>query len=74
MKVGHLNATGELAPEDVGRWVRYTPPVGNPEDGRIKSWNDKYVFVVYHCDGNWDEFMNYTAAATHPLGLEFIEK
>lgn len=22
------------------------------------------VFVVYHCDNNWDEYYNYTAALT----------
>lgn len=71
--LGFLNTTGELEPKDIGRWVRYHPIYGYSEDGRIKSWNNKCVFVVYKCDNKWDEFLKYTAEATHPLKLEFIK-
>lgn len=59
-----------LTKEDIGKWVEYHRH-SKQEIGRIKSWNDKWVFVVYRCDGNWDDFLNYTAAATSPEDLSF---
>lgn len=48
-----------------GLWVAYIPRHGGePEVGRVKSWNDKWVFVVYKCANNWDQYEDYTAAAT----------
>ena len=32
---------------DYGAWVNYNNGFDN-ELGRIKSWNDKYIFVVYY--------------------------
>ena len=61
----------ELTEKDKGRWVRYTAPHGATEDGRIKSWNDKFVFVVYKCAGEWDRFQDFTGQATEPEQLEF---
>ncbi len=64
----------ELTESDVGRWVKYCPrhyPVA--EVGRIKSWNKTWIFVVYNCDNDWDNFENYTGAATSPEELVFIE-
>jgi len=65
-----------LKTSDVGRWVEYFPYRGREgrEEGRIKSWNDKFVFVVYNCGDRWDEYQNFTAAATLPNELNFIEK
>ena len=63
-----------LNDSDVGRWVEYCPRVGDREKGRIKSWNDKFVFVVYNCDDNWGDYQNYTAAATYPNALSFQKK
>jgi len=57
---------------DVRRWVEYCPSAGPKEKGRIKSWNDIWIFVVYHCGGDWPNFQNYTAAATNPEDLSFI--
>lgn len=35
------------------------------EHGIVKSISDNnHVFVVYHCDGNWDRYFDYTAART----------
>ena len=69
MKIDKLNN------RDIGRWVEYAPRFGgSSEVGRIKSWNDEWVFVVYHCDNKWDEFKNYTAAATSPKDLRHISK
>jgi len=61
----------QLTDEDIGRYVFYTNGVGNKEMGRVKSWNYKWVFVVYNCADEWDDFTNYTAAATDPADLEW---
>ena len=70
MKGGLMIHIKELEKKDVGHWVTYT---GNGSDawetGRIKSWNDKYIFVVYKCAGMWDKFMDYTGVATNPKDL-----
>jgi hypothetical protein len=35
------------------------------ENGIVKSvYDELHVFVVYHCDNNWDDYQNYTAAKT----------
>ena len=62
-----------LTDKDVGRWVLYTPGYKEPEKGKIKSWNDKFIFVVYKCADNWDDFENYTAAGTSPEDLSFAD-
>jgi len=61
----------KLTKEDIGRWVVYISPHGTTEKGRIKSWNDKFIFVVYKCDAKWDTFQDYTGCATYPKDLEF---
>ena len=61
----------ELAEKDVGRWVVYDSGL-KQELGRIKSWNDKYVFVVYKCDNQWDRFQDFTGCATKPEDLSFL--
>ena len=62
----------QLNASDVGRWVVYTPDhISDSELGRIKSWNDIYVFVVYKCNNNWDDFKNYTGCSTDPKELTF---
>lgn len=60
----------ELTESDKGRWVEYWP---SSEKGRIKSWNKSFVFVVYKCGGNWNDYQNYTAASTHPKSLRFLQ-
>ena len=74
-------ALGLLKPDDVGLWVvyvghrlsahdgHYPMPAVHEEWGRVKSWNDQWVFVVYKCAGQWDDFASYTAAATDPEDL-----
>jgi hypothetical protein len=61
----------DLKPSDIGRWVVY----GDRwlEEGRIKSWNQHVVWVVYKCDGQWDRYDEFTAAPTDPRDLEFKE-
>lgn len=62
----------DLVESDKGRWVCYwaydTAPM---KKGRIKSWNDKYIFVVFHCDDDWDNYQNYTGCSVHPNNLHF---
>jgi len=62
----------DLKKEDVGRWVEYMPAHNEPEMGRIKSWNDTFIFVVYKCDNKWVDFKNYTGCATSPEDLSFV--
>jgi len=69
----------KLTKKDIGRWVSYGR--SHMQDdlgikiGRIKSWDDKYIFVVYECrGGEWDRFKDFTAVATRPESLTFISK
>ena len=64
----------ELTKKDIGRWVLYEGHAGEEEKGRIKSWNDKYIFVVYKCNHEWDRFQDFTGAATNPIQLRFTTK
>lgn len=59
-----------ITKDDIGKWVKYTN-FSKTEIGKIKSWNDKFIFVVYSCAGNWNKFEDYTAAATSPEDLVF---
>jgi len=61
----------DLKREDVGRWVKYSS-FNRFEKGKIKSWNDKFVFVVYKCGDQWEKYEEYTAAATLPQDLDWI--
>lgn len=62
----------QLAKKDVGRWVGYARREGGVERGRIKSWNDEFIFVVYRCNNEWHRFQDFTAAATNPEDLIFL--
>jgi len=62
----------DLKESDRGRWITYTDPhEGEIERGKIKSWNEVNVFVVYKCNQDWDKFMDYTGQATDPRDLDF---
>src|SRR5260221_907778 len=43
----------EVGPEYIGKWVEFRGGTGESESGRITSWTDKYVRVVYRCDNQW---------------------
>jgi hypothetical protein len=61
-----------LTQADRGRWVQYRDRCDSkPDSGRIKSWNTKFIFVVYRCAGRWDDYENYTGVATDPSDLSF---
>lgn len=62
---------GELKKEDIGRWVLYEGSSGEKEKGKIKSWNDKFIFVVYKCNHEWNRFQDFTGCATKPEDLSF---
>lgn len=64
----------KLTKEDTGRYVKYIGDIGHIEIGRIKAWNDRYIFVVYRCGGNWKRFKDYTGIATRPEDLIFENK
>lgn len=58
-----------LTPGDIGRWVEYHGSGGEKERGKIKSWNDRYIFVVYKCNNEWQRFQDFTGCATNPRDL-----
>lgn len=62
----------QLTKEDVGKWVEYQGGAGERERGKLKSWNELYIFVVYKCAGEWDRFQDFTGVATSPKDLRFI--
>jgi len=63
----------ELTEKDIGCWVKYTGSTGEEAFGRIKSWGDIFIFVVYKCNNEWDRFKDFTPSPTNPKCLEFIE-
>ena len=64
----------KLTSRDVGRWVEYTAPDGKNAIGKLKSWNDKYAFIVFNCNQNWDDYKNYTASPVDPKQLIFTDQ
>jgi len=60
-----------LRKEDIGRWVLYDDNF-KKEKGRIKSWNEEFIFVVYKCNDEWDRFQDFTGCATNPEDLDFL--
>jgi hypothetical protein len=72
-KRGVVIPIASLTATDVGRWVIYSAVPGHIERGRIKSWTDQFIYVVYRVpDDQWDRFEDYTAAPTRPEDLEFF--
>jgi hypothetical protein len=55
---------------NVGDFVYYVEPF-KTEYGRIKSLCDdpNFVFVVYNCNEDWDNYQNYTGARTNIKSL-----
>ena len=61
-----------LTIEDVGKSVIYDNGF-KKETGKIKSWNENWIFVVYRCNNYWYNYSDYTGCATNPRDLEFID-
>jgi len=59
--------------KDLGAWVEYKGGAGEKEKGRIKSWNDTYIFVVYKCANEWDRYKDFTGVATSPKDLSYTD-
>ena len=57
-----------LTKADIGKHVECTGH-NETEKGRIKSFNKNWIFVVFHCDDDWNNFENYTAAACAPEAI-----
>jgi len=63
-----------LTKDDIGKWVVYKSSKSSTDEseiGKLKSWNESFIFVVYKCNHDWNNFRNYTAAATAPKDLTF---
>ena len=53
----------------IGEKVTYITPFKR-QQGIIKSVSDdKHVFVVYSCGGDWDNYKDYTGARTEVKDL-----
>ena len=63
-----------LTKDDVGRWVYYTDSFdGRKQYGRLKSWNEVNVFVVYESLAkDMNLYMHYIGVATDPKDLTFV--
>jgi len=53
-----------LTSADTGRLVVHTAPHGDHELGKVKSWNDYFVFVRFH--------LGDTSAACYPDQLRWV--
>jgi hypothetical protein len=62
----------KLTSADVGRWVSYCTLPLQRNHGPIKGWTKQFVYVVFRCDGNWEDFADYTAAPTLAEYLDFL--
>jgi hypothetical protein len=61
-----------LTDKDREAWVQYTA-FGMRRRGRIKTWNHRFIYVVYGCGGHWEDYARYTVAPTLPEELSFAE-
>jgi len=66
----------KLEESDKGRWVQFIKYYGDDAKalGKIKSWNNKYIFVVFQCDREWKNYADYIGEAVDPSRLEFVDK
>ena len=67
-----MTLLNSLTKADVGQWVEYADH-NTTEKGRIKWFNDKWIFVVFNCADEWDKFQDYTAAACAPESITFVQ-
>ena len=47
--------------------------VASRERGRLKSYNDTTIYVVFNCGDQWDNYQNYTGQGCDPTDLTFID-
>lgn len=66
-----------LIDPQVGDLVHYIPfegcDVSVIENGRIKAMGEYplHLFVVYHCNDEWENYTDYTGALTHIKQLKY---
>jgi hypothetical protein len=60
----------KLDPGAIGQWVVYIGGAQG-ERGRIKSWNDEVIFVIYGPAAEADDWHVADAKATNPIDLVF---
>ena len=54
---------------EAGQKVTYVSH-GKTEHGIVKGVSGaEHMFVVYHCGGNWEKYVDYTAARTRTADL-----
>lgn len=62
----------DLKESDIGKWVKFD--TGHYlESGRLKSWNDTFVFIVFDCNKEWFRFKDYTGCSCNPDNCTFFE-
>ena len=64
-------AIKSLTTDDIGEYVIYRENSPEMERGRIKSWNDRFIFVVFKCNNEWDRFKDFTGECVCPEDLTF---
>jgi hypothetical protein len=64
----------ELTKADKGKWVKLKNIPGKKGIGRIKTWNTSFIFVVFQCDNDWENYANYTGEAVNWSNLEFVDE
>ena len=64
-----------LTKDDIGRWVHYISLTGHDpymEVGRIKGWDNEFIYVVYNApDRDMNKYNDYVAVPTDPQKLIF---
>jgi len=60
-----------LSEKDAGRWVLNNNQGNDYYKGRVKDWDDEFIYIVYDCD-DWNNYMDFESVATLPENLEFI--
>lgn len=63
----------KLSTADTGRWVWYRPIFGEWEKGRLKTWNEGYIFVVYGDKALHNRWLTEASQPTQAECLDFIE-
>lgn len=60
-----------LSEKDAGRWVQWLDSTNEAMNGRIKDWDDEYVYVVFDAD-DWENYIDFESSPTDPRYLKFI--
>ncbi len=73
MQHDNIVRLNKICQADISRYVKYYSKYGyGSEVGRIKGFNKAWIYVVYQCDDNWENYQDYTGIATSASYLSFI--